>query len=31
MNFLQFNGQNTFSAIGAALAHISPGSILVGG
>ena len=31
MDFLQFNGQNTFSAIGAAFAHISPGSVLAGG
>ncbi len=31
MDFLQFNGQNTFSAIGAAARHISPGSVLVGG
>ena len=30
MDFLQLNGQNTFSAIGAALAHIGPGSVLVG-
>ncbi|AMR26117.1 hypothetical protein A0257_02760 [Hymenobacter psoromatis] len=31
MDFWQLNGENTFSAIGAALAHISPGSVLVGG
>jgi len=31
MDFLQFNGQNTFSAIAAAARHISPGSVLVGG
>jgi MFS superfamily sulfate permease-like transporter len=30
MDFLQFNGLNTFSAIGAALQHISPGSVLIG-
>ena len=30
MNFLQFNGQNTFSAIGAAAKGLSPGSMLVG-
>ncbi|MDQ2769201.1 MAG: SulP family inorganic anion transporter [Bacteroidota bacterium] len=28
--FLQFNGQNTFSAIGAAMRALSPGSVLVG-
>ncbi|WP_332874889.1 SulP family inorganic anion transporter [Hymenobacter psoromatis] len=31
LDFLQLNGENTFSAIGAALAHVSPGSVLVGG
>jgi MFS superfamily sulfate permease-like transporter len=31
LEFLQFNGLNTFSALGAALEHISPGSVLVGG
>ena len=31
MDFLQLDGENTFSAIGTALAHISPGSVLVGG
>ena len=31
MDFFQLNGENTFSAIGAALAHVSPGSVLVGG
>jgi MFS superfamily sulfate permease-like transporter len=30
MDFLQFNGLNTFSAVGAALVHISPGSVLIG-
>ena len=30
MNFLQFNGLNTFSAIGAAMKGLSPGSVLVG-
>jgi len=30
MDFLQFNGLNTFSALGPALAHISPGSVLIG-
>lgn len=30
MDFLQFNGQNTFSAIGAAFKALSPGSVLVG-
>jgi MFS superfamily sulfate permease-like transporter len=30
MDFLQFNGLNTFSALGAALVHISPGSVLIG-
>ncbi|MCC3152275.1 SulP family inorganic anion transporter [Hymenobacter sp. BT770] len=30
MDFLQFNGQNTFSAIGAAAKALSPGSVLVG-
>lgn len=30
MDFLQFNGQNTFSAIGAAARALSPGSVLVG-
>jgi MFS superfamily sulfate permease-like transporter len=30
MEFLQFNGQNTFSALGSAFEHISPGSVLVG-
>ncbi|MBH8571143.1 SulP family inorganic anion transporter [Microvirga sp. STS02] len=30
MNFLQFNGMNTFSAIGAAMKGLSPGSVLVG-
>lgn len=30
MDFLQFNGQNTFSAIGAAARGLSPGSVLVG-
>ncbi|UOQ99645.1 SulP family inorganic anion transporter [Hymenobacter sp. 5317J-9] len=30
MNFLQFNGLNTFSAIGAAMRALSPGSVLVG-
>jgi MFS superfamily sulfate permease-like transporter len=30
MDFLQFNGMNTFSAIGAALKALSPGSMLVG-
>lgn len=30
MDFLQFNGQNTFSAIGAAARALSPGSMLVG-
>ena len=30
MDFLQFNGQNTFSAIGAAAKALSPGSIIVG-
>ena len=30
MDFLQFNGLNTFSALGAALRHISPGSVLIG-
>ena len=28
--FLQFNGQNTFSAIGAALGAVSPGATLIG-
>ena len=31
MDFLQFNGQNTFSAIAAAGRALSPGSMLVGG
>ncbi|MDQ2794291.1 MAG: SulP family inorganic anion transporter [Bacteroidota bacterium] len=31
MDFLQFNGQNTFSAIVAASRALSPGSVLVGG
>ena len=30
LEFLQFNGQNTFSAIGAAARALSPGSVLVG-
>ena len=30
MKFLQLNGQNTFSAIGAAARALSPGSVLVG-
>jgi MFS superfamily sulfate permease-like transporter len=30
MDFLQFNGQNTFSAIAAAARALSPGSVLVG-
>ena len=30
MNFSQFNGLNTFSAIGAAMKALSPGSVLVG-
>ncbi len=30
MDFLQFNGLNTFSAIGAAAKGLSPGSVLVG-
>ncbi|HEX8330300.1 MAG TPA: SulP family inorganic anion transporter [Hymenobacter sp.] len=30
MDFLQFNGQNTFTAIGIALKGISPGSVLIG-
>ena len=30
MDFLQFNGQNTFSAISAAAKGLSPGSVLVG-
>ena len=30
MKFLQFDGMNTFSAIGAALRGLSPGSVLVG-
>jgi MFS superfamily sulfate permease-like transporter len=30
MDFLQFNGQNTFSAIAAAARGLSPGSVLVG-
>ena len=30
MKFLQINGQNTFSAIGAAFRALSPGSVLVG-
>lgn len=30
MNFAQFNGQNTFSAIGLAIRGLSPGSVLVG-
>lgn len=30
MDFLQFNGLNTFSAIGAAARGLSPGSVLVG-
>ena len=30
MDFLQFNGMNTFSAIGAAAKGLSPGSVLVG-
>ena len=30
MNFSQFNGLNTFSAIGAAMKGLSPGSVLVG-
>ena len=30
MKFLQLNGQNTFSAIGAAAGALSPGSVLVG-
>ncbi|SMB92832.1 sulphate transporter [Hymenobacter roseosalivarius DSM 11622] len=30
MNFLQFNGENTFSAIGAAWRSIQPGSAIIG-
>jgi MFS superfamily sulfate permease-like transporter len=30
MDFLQFNGQNTFTAIGDALQHIAPGSVIIG-
>ena len=30
MDFLQFDGLNTFSSLGVALEHISPGSVLIG-